>query len=412
MSTGSRADKGSFGAHGRVFLGSLVFGHGVVHWYQTSFPILLAELVEDRGMGPIAAGALVTVRLFVGGLANIPMGFVSDTYVSKQKLQLSFAFLWFGVAYFLISVAPTYALLLVTVGLLDIASALWHPPAMSTMSRLFPRHRGFAISMHGAGASVGDVVGPLTVGLLLVPLGLERTFQVSLPPAIFLTVVYLILLRGLGSGDIGQRLSPSDYRSGLRSAISYRPLRLYLMAAAAHSAAFVVLMIFFAIHVRSTLELGPDKVGFFMALLMGMSMVSQPIMGLISDRLNRTVVLLPAIVALTAIAPVLGWVEGWPLVVAVGALGLFLFSSGTVMNTAVMDSAPRSLQATAIASSFSLGMIAGSVAPLIAGAIVYVAGTPGSFYMSSALFAVSGALVVMASLARRTAALSPSEALG
>ena len=41
---------------------------------------------------------------------------------------------------------------------------LWHPAAISYLSRRFPRQRGYALSIHALGANSGDALAPPRAG--------------------------------------------------------------------------------------------------------------------------------------------------------------------------------------------------------------------------------------------------------
>ena len=119
--------------------------------------------------------------------------------------------------------------MLLALALLGIASALWHPAAVSTLSSHFADRRGTALSLHGVGASIGDTVGPLCVGWLLLMMDWQSLVQWHVIPAFILA---FILWRGTRRAFIGEGSRPalSAYIAGVRALIS-RPSILMVMLA-------------------------------------------------------------------------------------------------------------------------------------------------------------------------------------
>ena len=88
-----------------------------------------------------------------------------------------------GVSYFLLGVAPSFWWVLGAMLLVGIGPSLYHPPAIASLSRKFPDRRGFAISLHGTGGSIGEMLGPVVVGLLT-----TETFKIGS----LITITYLV----------------------------------------------------------------------------------------------------------------------------------------------------------------------------------------------------------------------------
>ncbi len=379
-----------------TLLGSIACGHAVVHWFTQAFPLLLAELVASTGLSPLAAGTIMGTRSLSGAVANIPMGMVADRYAHRRTQFMAASLFWYGGAYFLIGIAPNQTWIIIFAAVLGVAPALWHPPAVGLLSTQFPNRRGSVIAIHGIGASVGDLSGPLVVGGLLLIVSRDRIFQASLLPAMVLAVVFFLVVRGTGVGDKRGHVSLAGYINALRQAMGYRPLLLSIMAAATRSAGQGILMTFVPIYARDDLNLGPGFVGVLLALLMGLSLVSQPVLGYLSDRTSRKATLLPGIIVLMSMTPLLALVDGkWSLLAVVSLIGLFLFSSAVLLGALSLDIAPSELHSSVTAAQFITGMALGSAAPVIAGAVAAVAGITATFYLAAVMFGVTFAIVMV-----------------
>ena len=81
-------------------------------------------------------------------------------------------------------------------GLFSVVISFYHPAAIASLSRNFADRRGFAVSLHGTGGSIGETAAPILVGALLkyTPLIWSSILQISIIPAI----VFGILMISLG----------------------------------------------------------------------------------------------------------------------------------------------------------------------------------------------------------------------
>jgi FSR family fosmidomycin resistance protein-like MFS transporter len=66
-----------------------------------------------------------------------------------------------------VGLAPTFTLILISLGFASAAGSFWHPIALGLLSQRFPERRGFVICLHRAGGSVGSTIAPTLVGVLL-----------------------------------------------------------------------------------------------------------------------------------------------------------------------------------------------------------------------------------------------------
>ena len=87
-----------------------------------------------------------------------------DLYHHRVAWVLSVSAFSVGLGYLLMSVAPTYFLILAALSLGSIGSAMWHPPALGLLARRFPERRGEFISLHRSMGSIGDAVSPHCIG--------------------------------------------------------------------------------------------------------------------------------------------------------------------------------------------------------------------------------------------------------
>lgn len=370
-------------------------GHSVVHWFGQAFPVLLAEVVTSLGLGPLATGTITSARSLVGALSQIPMGIAADRWASKRAWFLALALIWFGASYFLIGTATTLGTLVVFSGVMGVGSALWHPPAIGMLSTRFPERRAFVMSIHGIGASVGDIIGPLLIGGLLGVASYQTIFKGTFLPAAILGVLMFVVLGRMGVGRSRGHSSLGDYFAALGAAAKHRALLTSILAGGMRSAGQITLLAFVPLYARDDLALSPAVVGLLASLLLGMSLVSQPVLGYYSDRIGRKAMVLPGLVVLCVVTPLLALASGpWVLVPLVGLIGTFLFSSGLLINALGLDVAPAELASSITAAQFLTGLGLGTIAPLIAGFAGDAFGTEAAFYVATGFFVITLLMVL------------------
>jgi predicted MFS family arabinose efflux permease len=236
----------------------------------------------------------------------------------------------------------------------------------------------------------------VVVGGLLALFAWQTVFRLTLVPAVAFAVIFLVLMQGFATGHPRGHTTMGHYFSSLARAARHRPLLLSIIAGSARSGGQIVLITFVTLYARDTLGLGSGVAGALASLLLGLSIVSQPVLAYISDRIGRKWTAFPAAVALTVLAPLLAATTGpVSLFVVVTAIGLIMFSTSLVLNAYGLDIAPPELHSSITAAQFLCGLAVGTVAPLVAGQLAEAFGIHWAFFVAGGLFGVTTITVLM-----------------
>ena len=169
----------------------------------------------------------------------------------------------------------------------------------------------------------------------------------------------------------------------------------------------IVVITFLPIYLQEHLGYSPFTLGVYIALLHAMGIISQPILGYLSDRLGRKAVLFPSFIALGILFALLRAVApGVPLAFVVGAIGLFFYTLLNVTFAAAMDVAGSKLQATSYGLSSLMMQLATSPTPIVAGWLIGKYGIGSVFLLAGVLTVVGGVLLLPLRLYRGTRAES------
>ncbi len=388
-------------------LGSLTFGHGVAHLYDLGFPVFLTAIANSLGLGTFQLGILLGIRTSGSGIVSMGAGVLVDRFRNEWGMMLTACMVLNVIAFVVIGLSPSLAILVIGVALISIPGSLWHLPAIASLSRRFTDRRAFSISIHSFGSTVGNALGPLVAGLLLSFLLWRNVlFLYAIPAAIVAFFVWWSL-RDLGREE-NEEAAAGQSRTlkslGLAGLSLFKnPAMLALLVAAslrgvANNAMFEWTPFY--------LERSPEDgglgfsyfwTGFQMALLTGAGAVSSPIMGQLSDKLGRKLILVPGL-ALAAVLPffIVPAGDGFLVPVVMAALGLFSFALHQIMLAAILDSVVRGTEATVAGLVFGINGAVGFASTLLVATIIENFGGYGSMYIYvGVLTAVAAAIVVL-----------------
>jgi len=369
----------------KFLLGTLTLGHTVIHWYQQMFPIFLPLIKADLGLSEVQVGGLMSAKQGASGLLTLPSGFAADAFNKYKAAILGSALAMGGCAYLVASIAPTYFWVLTFLVMLGAASALWHPSSVSTLSLQFADRRGTALALHGVGASVGDTVGPLCIGAMLLLVGWKDLAQWHMIPALILALLMWKTVRhhySAGPGGLTRRA----YFAGIKGIFARPTIFMVMIASSFVGIARLSVTTFLPLYLAE--EMGYDSfwLGFHWALLYAMGIFSQPLMGILSDRFSRKTVLLPSFATMGLLYLLLPTPDGgFLLALIIGTMGLFFYGTGNIATAAVLDVASEHVQGTTQSFMTLFQQVVTLPAPIIAGYVVSQFGYSIVFYYSSAL---------------------------
>ena len=392
----------------KFLLGTLTFGHTVIHWYQQMFPIFLPFIRADLGLSEVQVGGLMSAKQGASGLLTLPSGFAADAFNKHKAVILGSALATGGCAYLVASIAPTYFGVLTFLVMLGAASALWHPSSVSTLSLQFADRRGTALALHGVGASVGDSVGPLCIGAMLLLVGWKDLAQWHMIPALILALVMWKAVRQYYSAGPGG-LTRRSYFAGIKGIFTRPTIFMVMIASSFVGMARLSVITFLPLYLAE--EMGYDSfwLGFHWALLYAMGIFSQPLMGILSDRFSRKTVLLPSFATMGLLYLLLPMPDGgFLLALIIGTLGLFFYGTGNIATAAVLDVASEHVQGTTQSFMTLFQQVVTLPAPMLAGYIVSQFGYSTVFYYSSVLLFSAATVWAFIRIPKRAKASSGS----
>jgi MFS family permease len=379
---------------GPMFL--LGLGHGATHWIAGTFYVLLPFITKDLGLTYTQAGLLVSILHISSFVANLGSGAVVDMTgrtVVFQALSLGVG----AAALAVFGFTSAYLVLCAMVVLIGMTNNLWHPPAISFISEQYPDNRGYALSIHATGASVGDMVAPLAAGAAVTWWSWQGTAIVNSVPVFVVTAIFLFYLMPKdkpkqGGGGKGANLQ--DYLQGLAGLVKRRAVLGLCLMAALRSMAQNGLLMFLPLYLADVMKVSPVVMGGAIAGMHLGGVIVSPIAGALSDRIGRRPVVMGGLVATTLIVAGLTFVTNATLyVTSVSVLGFVLYAVRPVIHSWMMDMAPPEVRGSATSMLFGTQAGLSVLMPLIGGAVADAYGLSEVFYVIAGIMLAANAVV-------------------
>ncbi len=391
-----------------VASGGVIGSHVLQHMYGHGFFVLLTVMYSSLGLNPVSAGLVGTVRALGSGTASTLGGVLIDRFQHRRLLILYCSMGTMGLGYLLVGLAPTFLLILVALAFTAAAGSIWHPAARSLLSQIYPKRRGFMISMDRSAGSVGDTIGPLAAGALLAYMTWQQIYMLAFPMALGVVVFLWLVLRqadtfqhlGATKQAVAQRTIKEQLvalKEILRNSGNVLTILLIVKAVAGFGQGGLLLWV--PLYLSESEGMSTMAVGVHVALLTGMGIATGPIFGWLSDRHGRVPVILMVLGGKAAIAGLLAvFGTGLMLSVLIAGLGAFMFGVNSLIQAWALDLADgRRLEGTMMGSMYGVNMIFQGFAPLVVGLVVAAFGF-SSLFVYVAAMNVFGVILVLSLL--------------
>lgn len=368
-------------------------GHGATHWLLAAFYVVLPYISQDLGLSYAQAGALVSLFHAASLLANFGSGAVVD--IAGRRVVVQALSLVIGaLALIAVGFSVGYAGLFLPIIFIGLTNNLWHPAAISFLSRAFPASRGFALSIHTLGATVGDMLAPVAVGALLTVLSWRTATMVSALPAFAVALLLLMVLREgrsptdgatMGGDGAPAKSKARAYVDGLWKLVRDPAVMSLCVMAGFRSMTQNGLLVFIPLYLVSVLKVSPVLLGVAMMVLQVGGTIAGPVAGAWSDRVGRQPVALFCLGATTLCVAGFAFVTSlWAFIALVFVLGFALFSVRPVIHSWTMDLADDRMAGTAVSVLFSTQSAFTLLVPVIGGLMADTWGLHAVFYLLAA----------------------------
>lgn len=381
-------------------------GHAMTHWYPGAFTVLLPFFAQDLGLTLTQVGLLIGLRNLTSTLVNLPGGMLVDV-VGRRKLIMALAILWAGIPYLFLGLTDNFVIIAACLAVVGVGNLLYHPAALSSLSELYPTRRGFATAMHSLGASFGDTVAPVIVGIILTWVTWREVTLLNALPGIVMAAIFWRMMRRvpLRGPKAGARLDVRSYAVAAGALLRNGSMLLIALLGGARAMTQSGLSVFLPIYLSTVALLSPALIGTYLGVVQGAGIISGPLSGGLSDRFGRRPIVAAGMLSTSVMLVALLAINvEWLFVFVLALIGFFLYSTAPVLNAWALDIAPPELGGTSIGILFATQSLLGSLAPVIGGALADAFGLQAAFYFIAASVLVANLLVLAVKEDRRPTA--------
>lgn len=385
---------GRLGRERLRLLGFITLAHFAIHWFMQLFPVILPTLKSSMSLDDVQVGGLTSMRMASQAALNFPSGVLADSWVHLRSFILTSSLVFMGICYWVFGNLSGYGWALLAVGLLSVGTSLFHPAAVASLSNRFPERRATAIAIYGMGATLGNTVTPLAVGILLASFSWQRVMETQLLIALSAAGLVWIYAARMFEGDEvpARKAKPLAEMKGL----ARNPVFLALVLARSFNhTARQVTMTFLPIYLAEHLGYASVGLGAYLMLMSVSGLVAQPVMGVLSDRVGRKAVLGPSLLALGLAYFLIQWARSdAALALVVIAIGFLFYTVANATTAAVLDVATKSSQASAFGlTSLGTNLVVVPM-PMLAGYLSVRFGILAAFVFPAICLLAGGCLIL------------------
>ena len=296
--------------------------HFVVDGYSNIYAPLLPLLIPHLNLSLAAAGVLQMCFQMANSVAQLGFGHIADRWRPRVLVIVG--------ALVTVSILPLIGLasspwmlgvILVAGGL---GAAAFHPPAAAVVHRLGGDRKGFAMSLHITGGSLGFSFGPLIVAPFAERYGLHWTPVLMIPA---LAALALLLPRVPPIERLGER----GELAGFRALLPYRkPLTLLYLIVVIRTLASLSFATFMPVMLTRR-GMSVAEAGLAIAAYLFASSIGGFLGGPLADRWGARNVIIWSLVLAVPFLAVAPTQTGWTFV-AVVSIGGFLLQSTLPVN--------------------------------------------------------------------------------
>jgi FSR family fosmidomycin resistance protein-like MFS transporter len=363
--------------------------HTTEHLFGGVVAVVLPLITSSLGLSMAQAGALVSTRTLMAGVASIPSGFFADL-AKRRNVLLGICLILLGLGSFGMSVAPGFFMLAIFMAMSGMGGGGFHPQSLAILSAAYREKRAFAIGLHDSSGNLGEVLGPLAIGLLLTFFDWRTTLQVWAVPGLAIGLLYAIF--GRETQVLPSRTK--DYRRSLwDNVLTNRSIFGLVVVSTFRAMGQTAVSAFLPLYLSLHLQLPASTTGLYMSVLFLFAGTAPTLAGWVSDRVGRNLLIVSCSIlsaVLIAVIPQLG--SGVVLMVGMALLGIVLWALRPVVITAAMEAAPQNLSGSIVAFIFTANMGISFIAPIMAGLVADAYGLPTAL-ISIALFPFLAAIV-------------------
>jgi len=366
--------------------------HTFIHVFTMMHAALIPVFIKEFGLSIFEAGMLVSIPQALSVSISLPYGVIIDRIDPRKLIALSLLMAGFGGL--AVSQAGNFITLLLPLSFIPLSSTVYHPPALTVVSELFPEEkRSRILGVHAAGGTMGVAIGPITLGLILENFGWRFSYLAWCIP-VLLSTFLLLSLPGVKPTGHKEMLTKEDRSATEESTDSGskmigRGFILLLIAMGVNSIGQQALSAYMTVYLVSIRSLSESAASLLYGLSPFVGILGSLAGGYLGDRLGNKRWMSAAYMGRIFVYMGVWLGPLWMLVAVYLTGGFFGGSTLGPLTSLVARYSPKKRRGLAYVIFMLFPSLMGSISPLIAAKLIEFYGINGLFPFAIILTSIS-----------------------
>jgi len=334
---------------------------------------LIPVFINEFNLSIFEAGLLVSIPQVLSIAISIPYGLITDRVDPRKLIALSLLISSFsGLA---VSQAGSFFTLLLPISFIPLSSMIYHPPALTMVSELFPeKRRSRVLGIHAAGGTTGVAIGPITLGIILERFGWRFSYLIWCIPVLLSTLLLFSIPKPKFSESRMAASKEDENTMGKSENSSLKMFKrgflLLLLAMGVNSIGQQALSAYMTTYLVSVRKLSESAASLLYGLSPFVGILGSLIGGYLGDRLGNKRWMSAAYTGRILVYMGIWLGPLWMLVTVYLTGGFFGGSSMGPLTSLVARFSPRRRRGFAYSIFMLFPSLMGSVSPLIAAKLI------------------------------------------
>jgi MFS family permease len=347
---------------GRTILSLTALGHFINDGNMWIIPGIVFPILSQMNINYATIGILSSLYALISALAS-PLVPLTVRLTGGHMRAMGIGMLMWGLSIGVIALGfQMHLLYLVYAGVLlaGVAAAFYHPIGSAVLSSKYGGNAGLALGINGAFGSLGRSLYPLLASIAVFGVGVIYGFNLwvfALVACLIGIGVLIYSLRYFDVDPVRERRASAAYAKSL--GVSIGLIALLTVITLLRNAVGQGIQTFIGIYLNKNLHISLSvNYGAMLALILSSSIIGQPLLGWLSDRVGRR--LMASLSTFAFAAFFIAFIFTGSLVYAFFSF-MFLLSNFPLIMAVVGDVVPRELVGWATSIVWNVAVTGGNV---------------------------------------------------
>ncbi|MEX1241671.1 MAG: MFS transporter [Cyclobacteriaceae bacterium] len=320
---------------------AISFAHLLNDMMQSVIPAVYPLIKDEFSLSFTEIGLITLTFQLTASLLQPFVGLYTDKNPFPMSLPVGMAFTFAGLLLF--SISDSFAVLLLSVALIGVGSAVFHPESSRVAHLASGGRKGLAQSIFQVGGNAGSSIGPLLAALIVMPFGMKGVTWISLTAVVGIFLLWQVG-RWYGNHLYLKRTRPVSQKELKKPLLSRRRIitAIFVLLLLIFSKYFYLASMtsYFTFFLMGKFQVTAQQSQIYLFVFLAAVAVGTIIGGPVGDRFGRKYVIWFSILGVAPFALLLPYVSLLWTIVLAGVIGIILASAFSAILVYATDLVP------------------------------------------------------------------------